>query len=92
MYRPLNDRIVIRPAPREEQTATGILLPDTGKERPERGTVVAVGPGRVSDEGVRMPVNVEVGDEVLFAKYAGQEIGDYLVVKEADVYGVFEAA
>src|SRR3954451_15459704 len=71
--RPLGDRVVVRPAAREETTRSGIVLPDTSTERPQRGAILAVGPGRVSDEGKQLPMEVKVGDTVLFAKYAGTE-------------------
>src|SRR5207247_3491273 len=69
--RPLGDRVVVRPAAREETTRSGIVLPDTSTERPQRGAILAVGPGRVTDEGRKVPMEVKAGDAVLFAKYAG---------------------
>ena len=93
LYRkPLGDRLVIEPATREEMTASGIVLPDTAKEKPHRGTVVAAGEGRRDDDGDRIPMDVEVGDEVLFAKYAGTEFKlddkDLLILAEKDVLAV----
>src|SRR5213592_4404822 len=71
--RPLGDRVVIEPIPREEMTKSGIVLPDTVKEKPQEGKVLAVGPGRILDDGKRESVDVKVGDKVLYAKYAGTE-------------------
>src|SRR3954453_12367534 len=70
---PLGDRVVVKPLGREETTKSGIVLPDTAKEKPQRGNVVAAGPGRRDDDGKRIPLDVNVGDEVLFAKYSGTE-------------------
>ena len=87
--KPLADRVVIRPAQREEVTASGVLLPDTVKEKPQRGTVLAVGPGRFNDDGMRTPLDVSEGAEVLYAKYAGTEFKldgeDLLIVSEKDI-------
>jgi chaperonin GroES len=88
--RPLADRLVVRPIEPEDTTASGIILPETAKSRPERGEVLAVGPGRTSEEGSRLPIEVEVGDTVLFARYAGTEVelgadGKYLVLRESDL-------
>ncbi|HLO53356.1 MAG TPA: co-chaperone GroES [Saprospiraceae bacterium] len=82
--KPINDRVVVKPAPAEEKTSGGIIIPDTAKEKPQRGTVVAVGPGK---EGVAL--TVKEGDVVLYGKYAGQEINhegaDYLIMREDDI-------
>jgi chaperonin GroES len=90
--KPLGDRVVIRPAQREEVTASGVILPDTAKEKPQRGTVLAVGPGRVNDDGKRTPPEVAEGAEVLYAKYAGTEIKidgeDLLIVSEKDILAI----
>ena len=90
--RPLADRVLIKPAPREEVTKSGIVLPDTVKEKPQDGTVVAVGPGRVDDKGVRVPLEVKKGDRVIYAKYAGTEIkidsDDYIILRESDILAV----
>ena len=87
--RPLDDRIVVEPLEAEEKTAGGILLPDTAKEKPQRGKIIAVGPGRVRDNGERTPLSVKIGDEVLFGRYAGSDIKDgskeYKVMREADI-------
>ena len=90
--RPLGDRVVVRPAAREETTRSGIVLPDTSTERPQRGAILAVGPGRVSDEGKQLPMEVKVGDTVLFAKYAGTEFKledeELLILKESDILAI----
>ncbi|MCM8748888.1 co-chaperone GroES [Thermomicrobiaceae bacterium CFH 74404] len=90
--RPLGDRVVVKPIQREEVTKSGIVLPDTAKEKPQRGEVIAVGPGRLNDDGERMPMEVKVGDEVLFAKYAGTELKideeEYLILSEKDILAV----
>lgn len=90
--KPLGDRIVVRPQAREEVTKSGIVLPDTAKEKPQTGTVVAVGPGRVLDSGERLPMEVQEGQTVLFAKYAGTEFTldgeDVLILRETDILGV----
>ncbi len=87
--RPLDDRVLIEPLEAEEKTAGGILLPDTAKEKPQRGKIVAVGPGKLRDNGERTPLSVKIGDEVLFGRYAGSEIkqGDkeYKVMRESDI-------
>jgi len=86
---PLGDRIVIKPVVQEEVLASGILIPDTAKEKPQQGEVIAAGPGRVDDNGKRVPMEVKVGDRVLYAKYTGQEIKiereEYIVLSEKDV-------
>ena len=87
--RPLDDRVVIEPNEAEEKTAGGIVLPDTAKEKPQQGTVVAVGPGRLLDNGKRSEMSVAVGDAVIYGKYSGAEIkveGDeYKIVRESDI-------
>ncbi len=86
---PMGDRVVVQPAGREETTKSGIVIPDTAKEKPQRGTIIAVGKGRRDDDGERIPLDVEVGDMVLFAKYAGTEFRhedeDYLILSEKDI-------
>jgi chaperonin GroES len=93
--RPLGDRVVIQPTPREEMTKSGIVLPDTAKEKPQEGSILAVGPGRVLDDGKREAVDVKVGDKVLYAKYAGTEFkidGDeLLIVSQKDILAVVES-
>jgi chaperonin GroES len=90
--RPLDDRIVIRPLEAEEKTAGGILLPDTAKEKPQRAKVLAVGEGRLTDEGKRIPPTLKAGDEILYGKYAGTEIkwqGEELrILRENEVLAV----
>ena len=92
--KPLGDRLVIRPTPREEMTKSGIVLPDTAKEKPQEGTVLAVGPGRILDDGKREQIDVKKGDKVLYAKYAGTEFkleGDeLLIVSQKDILAVVE--
>jgi chaperonin GroES len=93
--RPLGDRVVVKPLPREEVTKSGIVLPDTAKEKPQQGEVLAVGPGRVDEDGERIPMEVKVGDRVLYAKYAGTEFkhdGDeLLILSEKDILAVIES-
>lgn len=90
--RPLGDRVVVRPTEQEEVTASGIVLPDTAKEKPQRGEVIAVGPGRLTDDGSRMPMDVKDGEQVLFAKYAGTEVkvgeDELLIINEKDILAV----
>lgn len=92
--RPLADRLVVEPKEREETTASGIILPETAKEKPQEGEVLAVGPGRRDDDGDRIEMDVAVGDTVLFAKYAGTEIKmdgkKLLILKESDVLAIVE--
>jgi chaperonin GroES len=86
---PLSDKLVLRPIVQEEVLASGIVIPDTAKEKPNQGEVVAVGPGRRDDDGKLIPVEVTVGDRVLYAKYTGQEIKveneEYIVLTEKDI-------
>ena len=94
--RPLGDRVVIQPTPREEMTKSGIVLPDTAKEKPQEGKIIAAGPGRLTDEGTREPMDVKEGDTVLYAKYAGTEFKiegeELLIVSQKDILAVVEAA
>lgn len=87
--KPLADRVLIKPMPKEEVTKGGIVLPDTAKEKPQEGEVVAVGAGRIDDKGNRVPIEVKKGDRVIYAKYAGTEIkieGDeYIILRESDI-------
>jgi chaperonin GroES len=87
--KPLGDRLIVKAVEEEETTASGIVLPDTAKEKPQRGKVLAVGEGKVSDDGKRIPIDVSDGDEVLYSKYGGTEIQidgeDLLVLRESDV-------
>ena len=86
---PLGDRLVIQPVEQEEVLASGIVIPDTAKEKPQQGDVLAAGPGRQDDDGKRIAMDVKVGDRVLYAKYSGQEIkidqNEYIVLSEKDV-------
>jgi chaperonin GroES len=90
--RPLGDRVVVRPSEREETTKSGIVIPDTAKEKPQRGTVIAVGDGRRDDDGNRVAMDVTVGNEVLFAKYSGTEFKldeeDLLILSEKDILAI----
>jgi chaperonin GroES len=90
--RPLGDRVVVKPVEKEEKTKSGIVLPDTAKEKPQEGIVQAVGTGRILDNGTKIPMELKVGDKVLYAKYAGNEFKldeiEYLIVSEKDVLAV----
>jgi len=90
--RPLGDRVVLKPKSREEVTRSGIVLPDTAKEKPQEATVFAVGPGQLSEDGKRLPLDVQEGQTVLYAKYAGTEVKldgqEYLIVKAADILAI----
>ena len=90
--KPLADRVVIRPAAAEEKTKGGIILPDTAKEKPVIGEIVAVGPGKVTDEGKKVALEVKVGDKVLYGKYSGTEVTvegeEYLIMREADIFAI----
>jgi len=92
--KPLADRLVVKPLEQEETTASGIILPETAKEKPQEGEVLAVGPGRIGDDNDRIPIDVKVGDIVLFAKYGGTEVKleneKYLILKESDVLAIVE--
>ena len=93
--RPLADRLIVEPIEQEEKTASGIILPETAKEKPQEGKVLAVGPGRKDEEGERIPMDVKEGDRVLYAKYAGTEVKltddrKVLVLKESDVLAIVE--
>ncbi len=86
---PLGDRVVVRPIPKEEITKGGIVLPDTAKEKPQEGEVIAAGPGRLSEDGKRIAMEVKVGDRVIYAKYAGTEIKlndeELIILRESDI-------
>lgn len=90
--RPLGDRVVIKPIEREEKTESGIVLPDTAKEKPQEGEVLAVGDGRILDNGQKVEIQVKVGDRVIYAKYAGTEIKydneELLIISEKDILAV----
>ncbi len=92
--RPLNDRILVKRLEGEEKTAGGIIIPDSAKEKPAEGEIVAVGPGKLNDAGERVAMDVKVGDRVLFSKYGGTDVKldgeDYLIMREDDILGVIE--
>ncbi|HET9344569.1 MAG TPA: co-chaperone GroES [Candidatus Limnocylindrales bacterium] len=92
--RPLGDRVVVKPTAREEMTKSGIVLPDTAKEKPQEGTILAAGPGRILDDGKREAMDVKKGDKVLYAKYAGTEFKiddeDLLIVSQKDILAIVE--
>ena len=94
VLKPLEDRIVVQPLEAEQTTASGLVIPDTAKEKPQEGKVLAVGPGRFDDKGARVPVDVQVGDVVLYSKYGGTEVKysgeEYLVLSARDVLAVIE--
>lgn len=94
MIRPLDDKVVIKPGEEEEKTAGGIILPDIAKKRPQEGTVVAVGPGRLLDDGSRAPIAVKKGQLVIYAKYGGTEVTvsgeDYVILSEDQIYAIKE--
>lgn len=90
--KPLADRVIIKPSPSEEKTKGGIIVPDTAKEKPVVGEVVAVGPGKITDDGNKIVPEVKVGDKVLYGKYSGTEVtidgSEYLIMREADVFAI----
>ncbi len=89
---PLADRVVVLPKPAEETTKSGLFLPDTAKEKPIEGTIVAVGTGKVTEDGKNLPLTVKVGDKVLYGKYSGTEVTvegtDYLIMRESDIFAI----
>lgn len=93
MIKPLSDRVVVQAQDAEEQTASGLYIPDSAKEKPQRGTVIAVGPGRV-ENGAKIEMSVSAGDVVLYGKYSGTEISlggdDYLIMRESDILGIVQ--
>jgi chaperonin GroES len=90
--KPLADRVIIKPAPAEEKSKGGIILPDTAKEKPVIGEIVAVGPGKVTDDGKKVTMELKVGDKVLYGKYSGTEVTidgeNYLIMREADIFAI----
>ncbi|MEI6846797.1 MAG: co-chaperone GroES [Chlorobiaceae bacterium] len=90
--KPLADRVIVKPAPAEEKTKGGLFIPDTGKEKPQYGDVVAVGPGKVADNGQLLEIQVKVGQKVLYGKYSGTEVHvegeDYLIMRESDIFAI----
>lgn len=95
-FKPLHDRVLVRRIDEDEKTAGGIIVPDTAKEKPMRGEVLAVGPGARDDAGKLVPLDVKVGDEILFGKWSGTEVKmdgeELLIMKEADIMGIIEPA
>lgn len=92
--KPLEDKVIIKQAPAETTTASGLVIPDTAKEKPQQGEVLAVGPGRRDDKGERIPVDVKVGDQVLYSKYGGTQLTykgeEYLIVSARDILAVLQ--
>ena len=92
--KPLGDRVIVKPADAEEQTASGLVIPDTAQEKPQRGEIVAVGEGKRDDDGNRVPMDVAVGDVIIFGKYGGQEIKidgiEYKILEERDVIAIVQ--
>jgi chaperonin GroES len=93
-FRPLHDRVVVKRIDADEKSAGGIIIPDTAKEKPQEGKVIAVGNGKVNDEGKKVPLDVKAGDKILFGKYSGSEVKvddhEYLIMKEEDVLAIIE--
>ncbi len=93
-FKPLGDRVLLEPLEEEERTSSGIILPDSAKEKPQEGMILAVGPGRLLDTGERIPPEVEEGDKVIFQKYAGTEVkindDEYLILSEKDILAIVE--
>ena len=92
--RPLQDRVIVKRLEEEEKTSSGIIIPDTAKEKPQKGEVIAVGPGKKNEDGEAQPLDVKAGDKVLFSKYAGTEVKvegeELLIMREDDIMGVIE--
>ncbi|MDD5659834.1 MAG: co-chaperone GroES [Actinomycetota bacterium] len=93
-YRPLGDRILVKPKASEEKTASGIVLPDTAKEKPQEGEIISVGPGAKDEAGKRIAMDVKAGDKVLYSKYSGTEVKingvEHLIIRESDVLAIVE--
>jgi chaperonin GroES len=91
--KPLGDRVIVKQAEAETQTKSGLILADTAKEKPQKGTVIAVGEGKINDKGERVPVDVKAGDTVIYSKYGGTEVKvdevEYLILRADDIYAVF---
>lgn len=91
---PLHDRVIIKPAPPEEVTKGGIIIPDTAKEKPMQGEIIAVGSGKLTEDGKIIPLQVKVGDKVLYGKYAGTEVTingeEYLIMRESDIFAIIK--
>jgi chaperonin GroES len=94
MLKPLNEHVIVKPLSKEEKTASGIILPETVKEKPEQGEIIAVGPGKLLENGQRAPLTVKIGDKVIFTKYSPNEIKvenqEYLVLNESDILAIVE--
>lgn len=92
MVKPLEDRVVVKPNTEEERTKGGIVLPDTAKERPQEGEVIAVGPGKLLENGQRAPMDVKPGDKIIFAKYGGTEVKiegeEYIILRQSDILAI----
>jgi chaperonin GroES len=90
--KPLGDRVIVKPMEAEEKTKGGIILPDTAKEKPIEGTIVAAGPGKISEDGTVLKMEVKVGDKVLYGKYSGTEVSvegeEYLIMRESDIFAI----
>lgn len=90
--KPMEDRVILKPMEAEQKSAGGIIIPDNAKEKPQKGEVIAVGPGKVNDKGEKIPVTLKKGDKVLYGKYSGTEVSidgsDYLIVRESDVLAI----
>ena len=93
--KPLGDRVLVKPAPAEEKTASGLYIASNAQEKPQRGEVIAVGAGKLADDGTRLPMDVKVGDVVMYGKFGGNEVKidgeDYLLMRADDIYAVVEA-
>jgi chaperonin GroES len=93
-FKPLRDRVLVKFSTEEEKTAGGLFIPDSAKEKPQRGTIIAIGSGKITDDGKRQSMDVKVGDTVLFDKYSGSKIRiddeDYLIIREEDILGIVE--
>lgn len=93
-FKPLRDRVFVKYSSEEEKTAGGLFIPDAAKEKPQKGTVMAVGTGRITEDGKRQPMEVKVGDTILFDKYSGSKIKmdneEYLIIREEDILGIVE--
>ncbi len=92
--KPLADRVIVKPAPAEEKTKGGLYIPDTGKEKPQYGEIVAVGPGKVAENGQVLEMQVNLGQKVLYGKYSGTEVTvegeDYLIMRESDIFAILD--
>jgi len=93
-FKPLRDRVFVKFTSEEEKTAGGLYIPDSAKEKPQKGVVIEVGPGRITDDGKRQPLEVKVGDTILFDKYSGSKVKideeEYLIIREEDILGIIE--